>query len=313
MYDSRKPYKQQILRLIQTTWKTPYLSVREGIYPIFERKFSYPEIEHTDGIGTKGIYHWRKRTFRDAVLDALAMNLNDLAMARAIPYKLQSHIILPKDDHEAILSIVRSLRKECKKRKIAITGGETSIHDDAQGMDISMTVSGFVSNPKPNRFKIGDMFIGIKSNGLHSNGFTKIRELFKKEWKKEFVVPTRIYADEILRLLRKYKIHGMMHITGGAFTKLKDILSKELDVVLEGGLKLAPQKIFYEIYRRGLSDEDMYRTFNCGIGFVLSVDAKDAKRIVEKLKNADILGHIVKGRGRIVIHSSFSTKKVVFT
>lgn len=312
MYDPRKPYKQQILRLIRTTWKTPYLSVRKGIYPIFERKFSHPEVEHTDGIGTKGIYHWRKRTFRNAVLDALAMNLNDLAIVRAVPYKLQSHIILPKDDHKAILSIVRSLGKECKKRKIAITGGETSIHDDAQGMDISMTVSGFVSNPKSNRFKIGDVLIGIRSRGLHSNGFTKIRGLFKKEWRKEFVAPTRIYADEILKLLGKYKIHGMMHITGGAFTKLKDILSKELDVVLEGSRKLAPQKIFYEIYKRGLLDEEMYKTFNCGIGFVLSVDVKDAKRIVEKLKNADILGHIVRGRGRIVIHSSFSTKKVVF-
>lgn len=312
MYDPRKPYKQQILRLIRTTWKTPYLSVQEGIYPIFKRKFSYPEVEHTDGIGTKGIYHWRKRTFRNAVLDALAMNLNDLAIVGAVPYKLQSHIVLPKDDHEAILSIVRSLGKECKKRRIAITGGETSIHDDAQGMDISMTVSGFVSNPKPNRFKIGDVLIGIRSGGLHSNGLTKIRELFKKEWRKEFVAPTRIYADEILKLLGKYKIHGMMHITGGAFTKLKDILSEELDVVLEGSLKLAPQKIFYEIYKRGLPDEEMYKTFNCGIGFVLSVDVKDAKKVVKKLKNADILGHIVRGRGRIVIHSSFSTKKVVF-
>lgn len=312
MYDPRKPYKQEILKLIRTTWKTPYLSVREGIYPVFERKFFYPEVEHTDGIGTKGIYHWRKRTFRDAVLDALAMNLNDLAVARAIPYKLQNHIVLPRDDRGTIVAIIQALVKECRKRKIAVTGGETSIHNGVQGMDISITVSGFVSNPKPNRFKIGDVLVGIKSRGLHSNGFTKIRELFKKEWRKEFVAPTRIYTDEILRLLGKYKIHGMMHITGGAFTRLKDILPDGIDASIEGSSRLRPHRIFQEIYKKGVPDEEMYRTFNCGIGFVLSADAKDAKRIVGELEDADIFGHIIKGRGRIVIHSSFSTKKVVF-
>lgn len=80
MYDPTKPYKKQILELIKQTWETPYVSVKGDIYPIIERKFSYPEVDHTDGIGTKGVYHWQQRTFGNAALDALAMNLNDLAL-----------------------------------------------------------------------------------------------------------------------------------------------------------------------------------------------------------------------------------------
>jgi phosphoribosylaminoimidazole (AIR) synthetase len=159
MYDPTKPYKKDILELIKQTWETPYVSVEEpmeGVYPIIKKKFSYLEVDHTDGIGTKGVYHWHQKTFRNAALDALAMNLNDLALMRAIPYKLQNHILIPEDDKEAILEIVASLTEECKKRNIAITGGETSIHNNIDGLEISISISGFIKNYKPNRFEIGE-------------------------------------------------------------------------------------------------------------------------------------------------------------
>ena len=114
MYDPSKPYKRKILELIKSTWKTPYVKVFSGIYPVLHKKFSAYEIQHTDGLGTKGRFHWKKRSFRNAVLDALAMNLNDLAMAGAMPYALQNHLTLPKDDHKAILEIVKELSKECE-------------------------------------------------------------------------------------------------------------------------------------------------------------------------------------------------------
>src|SRR3989344_797192 len=124
MYNPTKPYKYKILKLIESTWDTPYVKVEKGLYPVIKKKFSALEISHTDGIGTKGSYHWKKRTFKNAVLDALAMNLNDLAMVGAIPYAIQNHIVLPKDDHEAILAIVKRLLAECRQRNIAMTGGE---------------------------------------------------------------------------------------------------------------------------------------------------------------------------------------------
>ena len=307
MYEPIKPYKKKILESVGKTWETPYVSIRDDIYPIIEKKFSYPEIDHTDGIGTKGIYHWQQGTFRNAVLDALAMNLNDLAMARAVPYKLQNHIIIPEED-ERILKIIEALSEECKRRKIAITGGETSIHNNINGLDISITISGFIKNPKPNKFEVGDILIGIKSNGLHSNGFTKVREVFGQEYRSEFVEPTKIYLDEVLDLNSKFDIHGMMHITGGAYSKLKDLL-ENTDVEINRARKLKPQNIFKELYKRGVSDEEMYKTFNCGIGFILSVSSEDADNVITEL-DTDIIGRVVPGTGKIKIESMFSNKVI---
>lgn len=308
MYNTTKPYKHKILKLIESTWNTPYVRVSRGLYPIIKKKFSYSEVQHTDGIGTKGFYHWEKSTFKNAVLDALAMNLNDLAMVGAVPYAIQNHIVLPEDNHEAILKIVRVFVQECKKRNIAMTGGETSIHNNIQGMDISVTVSGFIKSPRKNKCRTGDVLIGIKSNGLHSNGITKVREVFGKQYRDEFTHPTTIYLDEILPILSKYKVNGMMHITGGAFTKLKDILGKA-DVCIFHPKKLQPQEIFQELYDKGIANKVMYSTFNCGIGFVLSVSQKDAESIILHIKNSDIIGEVVSGNGLVQIQSAFNGKK----
>ncbi len=309
MYNPTKPYKHKILSLIESTWDSPYVKVKRGLYPVFERKISFPEVQHTDGIGTKGFYHWRKKTFRNAVLDALAMNLNDLAMVGATPYLLQNHIVLPKDDHKAILTIVSELAKECRKRKIVMTGGETSIHSDMPSMDISITVSGFVKNFPKNQCEVGDVLVGIKSNGLHSNGITKVREIFGQQNRKEFTAPTKIYLDEVLSILGKCKINGMMHITGGAFTKLKDILNKA-DAIISQPRKLEPHPIFREIYNSGVSDEKMYSTFNCGVGFVLSVPKSEAEKILSQVHGSAILGEVVHGIGKVKIRSAFSENSV---
>lgn len=311
MYDSTKPYKYKILKLIKSTWQTPHVNVDSGTYPIIKKKFSFPEVQHTDGIGTKGIFHWQKRTLRNAVLDALTMNLNDLAMIGAIPYALQNHIVLPKDDHAAIIIIIRALTQECRKRKIAITGGETSIHSDVKGLDISITVSGFVKYRRQNKCRVGDILIGLKSNGLHSNGITKLRETLRNHYRNELTRPTKIYFDTILSLLAYYQINGMMHITGGAFSKLKDILVNGQAVIVHPK-KLWPQKIFFDIYKKGVTSNEMYSTFNCGIGFVLSAPPKEAQSIISRVKNAAIIGKIISGNNRITIQSAFDDKAIKF-
>ena len=308
MYDSSKPYKESVLDIIQETWNTPYVSVSKGVYPVITKKFSLSEVDHTDGIGTKGVYHWRQRTFRSAVLDALAMNLNDLALVRAIPYKLQNHIFIPEDNRDAIYEIVQALVQECKVRNIAITGGETSIHNNVDGLDISITMSGFVEQPKTNMFEVGDIVFGLKSNGLHSNGFTKIREVFGEVYREEFVVPTKIYLDEITSLNKTLEIHGMMHITGGAFTKPKDLL-QDGDLWVRHSEELKPQQIFYDIHAKGVSDEEMYRTFNCGIGFIFSVSKSDAEKIPSSLETYEI-GKIVSGTRKVVLESAFTNQRI---
>lgn len=305
MYDPVKPYKHDVLKLIEETWHTPHVDVEKGIYPTITKKFSHPEVHHTDGIGTKGSFHWKKKTFENAVIDALAMNLNDLALVGAIPYGLQNHIIVPNDENNVITDIVSSLAKECKERDIAMTGGETSIHNNFDGLDISITVAGFVKKPRVNQLRAGDVLIGIKSSGLHSNGFTKVREVFGDEYREEFVTPTWIYLDDILNLIEKYDIHGMMHITGGAFSKLKDIMNN-VDVKIHKDHTLQPHPVFLEMYEKGVSDKEMYTTFNCGIGFIISVSKEDKDAILAERVNCSVIGEVIEGNGKIQIESTFS-------
>ena len=266
----------------------------------------------SDGIGTKGFYHWQQKSFRNAVLDSLAMNFNDMAVLRARICSLQDHIILPLDDEKIILEIVRNLVDECKKREIQIIAGETSIHNDFVGLEISVAVQGVYEDHKKNEFKIGDTLIGIRSSGLHSNGFTKVREVFKDEFRREFVEPTFIYYDKIRELNSKFDIHGMEHITGGAFARLKKFLSEsDLEIYFSS----RPHEIFYELYSRGVSDKEMYKTFNCGVGFILSISDKDSEVIITDLNNsgfiAEIIGKVVEGNGKIKIRSAFSKELVV--
>ncbi|MBI2674477.1 MAG: hypothetical protein HYX22_01945 [Candidatus Yanofskybacteria bacterium] len=306
MYKSFKPYKQKIINEIRKTWNSPHLKIKFNTYPVFKSEIPYFEVDHTDGIGTKGFYHWQRETFGAAAIDALAMNLNDLAIVRAFPYKLSNHITVPVED-ERVLKIVRAIVRECKKHKIVIVGGENSFHDNTDGLDISMTVSGFIKKPVSNRFQVGDALIGLKSNGLHSNGMTKVRQMFGKEYRKEFTIPTRIYLYDILRLTERCDVHGMMHITGGAFTKLRDILYK-VDAIIDHPNKLQPQGIFKEMYKKILSNKVMYSTFNCGIGFILSVPKHDVSKVLSCVNNACIIGRVVRGNGKIYIRSAFNGK-----
>src|SRR3989344_4501545 len=124
MYDPAKPYKHELLRLIESTWQTPYVSVKSGVYPIIRKKFSGLEIQHADGIGTKGVYHWRKRSFKSAAIDAFAMNANDLAMARATPYAAVDHITTSDMGEKTVLALVQALAVLCKKHHVALVGGE---------------------------------------------------------------------------------------------------------------------------------------------------------------------------------------------
>lgn len=325
MYNPTKPYKKPILDLIKQTWNTPHVVVENGIV---KKKFNYLEYYHVDGVGTKGIYHWEKRTFKNAVLDALAMNLNDLAVVGAVPYALTNHLMLPKNDQTATVQIIKELVGECKKRKIAITGGETAIHNNMEGLEISITMLGFIKpsalqaslikKTRVNKFTPGDVIIGIASGGLHSNGFTKVREVFSKTYKPAFIKPTLIYLDCFLRLglYEMQEIHGMHHITGWSLAKLKDNL-QNTDLFIHRNHKLKPQKIFKEIYQKGTPDKEMYSTanLNCGIGFILSVAPEFATKLLTQLNTefkADIIGKVRRGTGKVKIESMFSKKLVEF-
>jgi phosphoribosylformylglycinamidine cyclo-ligase len=308
MYDPTKPNTSIVIEQMKRTWDARWCKVTDGPYPIIHRIFpSQMEVDHTDGIGTKGILHWHHRTFKNAVLDALAMNINDLSMCRATPFKLQNHIVLPIDDKEAITEITTALADECVERGIAITGGETSVNDTHNGMEISITLSGWVDKVYPNRFSVGQKLIGLKSSGLHSNGFTALRHLMptKAEMQMDWLTPTTIYKlpDSPLAII------GIQHITGGSFSKLKSKLDYDADIYINKNHKLKPHKVFYDLYQHYLHDEPMYRTFNCGIGMILGVDPRCVDWILKELDGV-IIGEVTKGNGKIFVESMFSNSVV---
>ena len=315
-YDTTKPYIAEIKRLVETTWNTKYLTVNK--YGV-RKKLGAPqgmEWRHTDGIGTKGEDHWRQRTFAAAVQDALAMNLNDFARDRCIPFEICDHIFLPRDDHRAMISIVSHMADLCRAHHLAITGGELAIHEGSQGLEISMTMLGVRRSFEPNKFCEGDILIGMGSSGAHTNGFTKIHRVLDS-WdlfSDDITRPALIYYNSIETIDRIFGIHGMTHITGGAFTKMKEYLGIN-DAIIHRSHGLPPHPIFWELVRRGVSEEEMYKTFNCGIGFVIGVNERVADtclRIIREGFNAAIIGHIVSGQGRVHIQSMFSDQKLVY-
>jgi len=310
MYRTDKPYIDEILRRVESTRKH-----KNSIMPA-----------SSDGIGTKGRYHWDLRTFRSAALDALHQNLNDMAVINGRANYLQDHIMIPKDDDEAIFEIVDTLTEECVKRGIEITAGETSIHNNMEGLEISLSVyQGYHTSRDyhQNIFPWPCDLIGIKSSGLHSNGFTKVREIYGNEFRREFVEPTLIYYDIMQELDKEFaqSISGRAHITGGGYTRLRKFLDEYgIDIIIDQWQeKINPQGIFKEIYSRGVSDDEMYKTFNCGIGFVLCAGREDSGKIIERINESEFealkIGETRKNEraddGKIIIHSVFSGKKVV--
>lgn len=310
MYRTSKPYTKKLIDVISTTWNTPYCHVyRTSDYPIVEEIVFRKKI-HTDGIGTKGKLHWKYKTLIAAVQDAMAMNLNDMLTYKAPPYMMNAHLTLPKDDDESIFWIVESLAYECKKRGIAYVGGETSIMDNIDGIDISLTMAGSSLYQREQKANLGDAIVGFASSGIHCNGLTLARRILGEDVK-ELTTPTTIYIDSLWTEI--FNANAVINVTGGAFTRLKSLLNENIDIKIKHFHKLYPQKIFFDIYHKGfdcfsVNSKIMYSTFNCGIGMIAFMPKEKAAELVSKKLpfEADIIGEVIPGNGKAIIESKFS-------
>ena len=272
---------------------------------------------HTDGVGSKIMIAQQVEKYDTVGIDCIAMNVNDTICVGAIPVGFLSYVALQKTNDNLLNEITKGLVKGAKLSKIAIVGGETALLPDiitgsknGYNFDLAGMTLGFLKDKKKlklgNNIKPGDIVIGLKSSGLHSNGYTLARKILLGKHKledtpeflkttvgNELLKPTAIYTHPVIELLELFDkdIHGLAHITGGGFTKLKR-LNPRVDYVLD---KMPPiNGIFKQIQVDGsVTSKEMYRTFNMGIGFCLIVSKDIANEVIKWLIHQKINGKII--------------------
>jgi len=270
----------------------------------------------TDGVGTKLLVAKELNTYRTVGIDCIAMNVNDIICCGATPISFVDTVSIQRPNNEMMEQIGEGLLAGAEDADIAIVGGETAtvpelLSGDGDGMDLMGTAVGVVDKDKiitGNDISPGDIVLGIESSGVHSNGFTLARKAVPKDEYHVLLEPTRIYVKPILKLLEDVRPTGLVHMTGTGLLNLKR-LKKGIGFKIEMPDPLAPFALIQHYAEA--SDEEMYRTFNMGIGFVVIVrkdDAKMAQRILNGFYPTFILGEITDSG---IIEATINTGKII--
>ena len=244
----------------------------------------------TDGVGTKIDLANKFKKFDTIGIDLVAMCVNDLIVQGAKPLFFLDYIAVGKLDLSKTKKILKGIFKGCSLSDCKLIGGETAEMPGIYAkdkFDLAGFSVGIVSKRKildKRNVNKDDIILAIPSNGLHSNGYSLVRSIIKKNkipknLKKEILKPTKIYSKEILKAVKKNLINAAAHITGGGLIEnlLRSIpKSLALNVDLS---KIKIPKIFKWLKNKNISDQEMLRTFNCGVGFCLIVNKKNIKKI----------------------------------
>ena len=272
---------------------------------------------HTDGVGTKVIISNMLKRYDTIGIDCIAMNVNDIICIGATPISFVDYIAANKNEQKIFKQIVSGLVKGAKKSAMPIVGGETAIMPDlisgkGFGFDLAGMVVGILSKKEMvlgDKIKTNDVIIGIQSSGLHSNGYSLARKALLAKYSVKdnikgvgdlgnaLLRPTEIYVKPVLEALKKCKINGLAHITGGSFTKLLRL--KQIGYHLDSMPKTPA--LMQLIEDTGVKNEEMYKTFNMGIGFCIISPENQIKNIHKifnkhKMKSYEI-GRISKNKG----------------
>jgi phosphoribosylformylglycinamidine cyclo-ligase len=275
---------------------------------------------HTDGVGTKVVIANLMKKYNTIGIDCVAMNVNDIICIGATPISFVDYIAANKNNQQIIKKIVEGLVTGAKKSATPIVGGETAIMPDVItgkgfSFDLAGMVVGLVSKKDlvlGNKIKTGDIIIGAKSSGLHSNGYSLARKaLLRKYTVKDkikgvgvlgnaLLAPTEIYVKPILEMIQKCEVDGLAHITGGSFTKLLRL--KKIGYEINSLPKIPP--IMGLIGEQGVKTEEMYKTFNMGVGFCVIAPREQTNKIISIFKKHKIssqeIGMITPKKGVIV-------------
>lgn len=318
---------QLIKNFVKETYREEVLGDLGGFGGLFALK-NYDEpilISGTDGVGTKLKIAFLLDKHDTIGQDAVAMCVNDILVQGAEPLFFLDYLAVGKLEPEKVAEIVGGVANACKDSGCALIGGETAemsgFYQNGE-YDIAGFAVGVVEKKNlitSSRVKVGDILIGLPSSGLHSNGFSLVRKIIferknfhgdefipelDKKIGEELLTPTKLYPKICLPIIKKFgeKLHGMVHITGGGFyDNIPRALPKNFGVEINSDSWEVP-KIFEFLQSWGNVDwQEMFRTFNCGIGMILIVDEKFfddfAAQLDENHEKFYKIGRVVEGGG----------------
>ena len=276
-------------------------------------------VSGTDGVGTKLKLAFMMDKHDTVGIDCVAMCANDVACAGAKPLFFLDYVAVGKNVPERVAQIVAGVAEGCVQAGCALIGGETAEMPGfypKEEYDLAGFCVGMADKAKlidGAQMKAGDALIGVSSSGVHSNGFSLVRKVFNitperlnlymyefgKTLGEELLTPTRIYVKSLLALMEQVEVHGVSHITGGGFYEnIPRMLPDYLRAAIEKA-KVPVRPIFKVIQSEGISEHDMYNTFNMGVGLCVAVAADQADEAVRILKEngeeAGILGEVREG------------------
>mgnify|MGYP000040520331 FL=1 len=264
----------------------------------------------TDGVGTKLLVAEALDDYSTIGIDCIAMNANDLIAAGVTPVAFVDYLAVETPDDETAERVGDGLAAGAERAGVALVGGETAVMPDViRGLDLAGACAGLATEAElfDGRAQVGDRLVGIPSSGIHSNGLTLAREAVTRNHAytdpfphdedrtigEVLLEPTRIYRDA-LEPLQAAETHATAHVTGGGWTNLERM--GERRYVIEDAFE--PQAVFEFVQEEGeVTDEEMYRTFNMGTGFVAALPEPDAEAVASDIGDAQVIGRVESGDG----------------
>lgn len=308
--EAGKRFVETIKPIISKTFKSNVMSDIggfAGLYSIHLGDIKKPVlVSATDGIGTKLRIAFMVDKHDTIGVDLVAMCVNDILVPGAIPLFFLDYLSMGKLNHDTAVEIVKGISRGCKQADCALIGGETAEMPGFYAQneyDLAGFATGIVDADQiidGSEIAIGHQLIGVGSSGLHSNGYSLVRRIFFDELKlsvndhvdelgrtvgQELLEPTKIYVKIISYLMKNFHIFGISHITGGGITEnLPRILPTNCQAVISRS-SWTQQPIFHFIKKAGnITEEEMMRTFNNGIGLIIIAAEKDVQDVMQQIR-----------------------------
>lgn len=290
-----------------------------GLFSLHERSYEEPVLAAgADGVGTKLKIAFLLDKHDTVGIDCVAMCANDVLCSGAEPIFFLDYLAMGRLESGKIEQVIGGVARGCQEAGCALLGGETAempgLYRDGEydlaGFCVGLTERKSIFQLK--KGASGDCLIGLASSGLHSNGFSLLRKIFgrrslERRWGdgtlgETLLTPTRLYVRSVLPLVRKGHLKGIAHITGGGFI---ENIPRTLPEGVQAEIRLnswpIPEIFSLIIKKTNLEDEEMFKTFNMGIGMVLVVNPRLAEEVLEDLRTsgekAYVIGRVTKKTG----------------